>query len=114
MDEHARGKDWFDVARYPTATYQGTVQFDGDTPKAVDGQFTFRGTTKPLKLAINSFKCIPHPMFRREVCGADAQGEVNWSEWGMSKSEYGKGDAGRVLLRIQIEALRQDGKGGNP
>jgi len=108
MDEHARSPEWFDVAKYPTATYKGKLRAEGGVPKAVDGEFTFRGQTKPLTLAIRQFKCIPHPMLRREVCGADAEGELNWGEWGMSKSEYGKGEAGRVKLRIQVEAIQRE------
>jgi polyisoprenoid-binding protein YceI len=107
MHEHAISEDWFDVKKFPTATYKGKLKFTGDTPKAVDGDFSFRGMTKPLKLTINSFKCIPHPITRNEVCGADAEGELNWAEWGMKHSEYGKGEAGKVKLRIQIEGQKE-------
>jgi polyisoprenoid-binding protein YceI len=107
MDVHARSADWLDVEKYPTATYTGTLEFADGQPVAVDGQFTFRGQTKPLKLTLNSFKCIEHPYYKKEVCGADAQGELNWSEWGMTHSGYGKGEAGRLVLRIQVEALKQ-------
>ena len=108
MDEHARSDKWFDVQQYPDATYKGTITFAEGVPAAIDGQFTFRGVTQPLRLVINSFNCIEHPVFKREVCGADASGELNWSTFGMAMSEYGKGDAGRVTLRIQVEAFRQE------
>lgn len=108
MDEHARSPDWLDVEKYPTATYTGTLKFSGGLPVAVNGQFTFRGQTRPLALTLDSFKCIPHPLYKKEVCGADARGELNWSEWGMTHSEYGKGEAGRLLLRIQVEAQKKD------
>ena len=108
MDEKARSEDFFDVARYPIATYKGTLQFVGDQPKTVDGQVTIMGVTRPVKLAINLFKCIPHPMLKKELCGADAEGELNWSEYGMKMSKWGAGEAGKVHLRIQVEALKQD------
>lgn len=108
MDEGARSADWFDVAQYPKATYVGDLRFEGDAPVAVDGEFTFRGKTLPLTLTLNSFKCIEHPLYKKEVCGADAQGEVNWGVYGMKYSEFGKGDAGRVTLRIQVEGMRKD------
>ena len=108
MDEAARSEDWFNVAKFPTATYKGTLTFVGDVPRTVEGQLTLLGVTRPVKLTINSFKCIPHPMFKKEVCGADAEGDLNWSEYGMRLSKYGEGDAGRVHLRIQVEALKQD------
>jgi polyisoprenoid-binding protein YceI len=108
MDEKARSGDFFNVAKFPAATYKGALKFVGDTPRAVEGEFTLLGVTRPVKLAINLFKCMPHPMLKKEVCGADAEGDLNWSEFGMKMSKFGEGDAGRVHLRIQVEALKQD------
>ena len=106
MDEKARSDDFFDVAKYPTAAYKGKLQFAGDKPKTVDGQITIMGVTRPLTLSINLFNCMPHPMLKKEACGADAEGELNWSEYGMKMSQYGQGDAGKVHLRIQVEAIK--------
>jgi polyisoprenoid-binding protein YceI len=106
MDEKARSDDFFDAAKFPTASYQGTIKFDGDKPVTVDGYITIRGITRPANLRINLFGCIPHPMLKRQVCGADAEGELNWSEYGMKMSQYGQGDAGKVHLRIQVEAIK--------
>ena len=108
MDEKARSVDFFDVDKFPTATYKGTLQFAGETPKAIDGEITLLGVTKPLKLTINSSNCITHPFYKKEVCGADAQGEFNWSQFGMKMSKFGEGDAGRLTLRIQVEAMKPD------
>jgi polyisoprenoid-binding protein YceI len=108
MDDKARSEDFFNVAKYPTATYKGTLQFDGDTPKAINGEITLLGVTHPLQLTINSSKCITHPFYKKEVCGADAQGELNWSQFGMKMSKYGEGDAGKLLLRIQVEGMKPD------
>ena len=108
MDEKARSDSFFDAAKYPQATYKGTIRFSGDQPTSVDGQVTLLGVTRPLTLAIDSFKCIVHPMLKKNVCGADAQGDLNWSDFGMKQSEHGKGDAGKVHLRIQVEAQKQE------
>ncbi len=108
MDEKARSEDFFNVAKFPTATYQGTIKFVGDRPKTVNGQITIMGVTRPANLTINLFNCIPHPILKKELCGADAEGELNWSEYGMKLSKYGEGEAGKVRLRIQVEALKQD------
>jgi polyisoprenoid-binding protein YceI len=108
MDEKARSDDFFDTGTFPTAAYKGKIQFAGDKPKTVEGQITIRGVTRPATLSINLFNCMPHPMLKKEVCGADAEGEVNWSEYGMKLSQYGQGDAGKVRLRIQVEALKDE------
>ena len=108
MDEKARSDDFFDIEKYPTATYRGTIRFSGNTPGSVDGKVTIMGVTKPVILKINLFNCMPHPMLKKEVCGADAEGEIIWGEYGMKLSRYGQGDAGKVRLRIQVEAIKDE------
>lgn len=108
MNQEARSDNFFNVAAFPEASYKGTIVFEGAAPKAVDGVVTVMGVSKPVRLAINLFNCIPHPMLKKEVCGADAEGEMNWSVFGMKMSKYGEGDAGRLHLRIQVEAIKQD------
>ena len=108
MDEKARSAEWFDVERYPEARYKGDIVFEGGQPARVDGAVTFRGITREVPLTITLFNCIPHPMLKVEVCGADATGTMNWSEYGMQHSAYGEGEAGVVTVRIQVEAIRQE------
>lgn len=108
MNEHAKSKDMFNVEQFPTMTYKSkSVVFDGDKPVAVDGELTMLGVTKPVKLAINKFKCIMHPMLKREVCGADASGEFKRTDFGLN---YGvpMGFSPDVKLAIQVEALKAD------
>lgn len=104
MNEHALAEDWLNVEKFPTMTYKGAVKFKLGAPAAVDGQLTLLGVTKPVKLKINSFKCIQHPMFKKEVCGADAEGELDRADFGLTK--YTEGGAGKIRLRIQVEALK--------
>jgi polyisoprenoid-binding protein YceI len=104
LNEHLRSADFFDVAKFPTATYRGTLKFEGDTLKSVDGKLTLHGVTRPVTLKVNSFKCIQHPMYKKEDCGADAETEIDRSDFGITHGvEFG---GGKVLLRIQVEALK--------
>ncbi|MFZ6657276.1 YceI family protein [Undibacterium sp. TJN19] len=107
MNEHAKSKDMFNVAQFPTATYKGTsIKFDGDTPVAVVGELTLLGVTKPVTLTINKFKCITHPMFKKEACGADASAEFKRTDFGLN---YGTPRfAPEVKLSIQVEAIKAD------
>ena len=104
MNEAAIGADWFNIEWHPTMSYQGALRFEGDAPVAVEGRLTLLGTTRAMNLKINSFKCIEHPMFKREVCGADAEGELNRADFGMKL--YSDGGMGKIHLRIQVEALK--------
>jgi polyisoprenoid-binding protein YceI len=106
MHEYAVRPDWLDVAKFPVMTYTGSIVFQGDKPVAVEGQLTLRGVTRPLKLTINSFECIEHPFYKKEACGADAEGLLNRADFGMT--QYAEGEAGKVRLRIQVEGLREE------
>lgn len=103
--------DWngLDAEHYPTAEYRGTLgDFVAGSPTTVKGELTLRGVSRPVALKIDSFKCIPdHPLLKREVCGADAVGTFKRSDFGVNA---GLQFAFRqdVLLRIQVEAIRQD------
>ncbi len=107
LNEHARSAEMFDVEKFPTATYKGTLaKFKDGAPTEVDGQLTLHGVTKPVKLTVNQFKCMMNPMLKKEVCGADASGTFNRSDFGVSYGDkYGfKQD---VKLQIQVEGIRQ-------
>jgi len=106
MNEFAVGEEWLNVGKYPVMTYKGVLQFRGDTPASVDGQLTLLGVTKPVRLNINSFVCIFHPYYKKEVCGADAEGDLNRADFGMT--QYSEGEAGKIHLRIQVEAIKDD------
>ena len=59
LDTKLKSADFLDVGKYPSATFKGSsVRFEGDTPVAVSGTFTFHGVSKPLTLKIESFKCF--------------------------------------------------------
>jgi len=106
LNEHAKGPDMFDVAKYPTANYKGKLVFKGDVPTSVDGELTLHGVTKPVTLHIDQFKCMQHPMLKREVCGADATATFNRADFGV---DYGvkMGFKPEVKLAIQVEAVKQ-------
>jgi polyisoprenoid-binding protein YceI len=108
LNSHVLGADMLDAAKYPSATYKGKLAgFSNGQPSSVEGELTLHGVTKPVTLKINSFKCMDHPMLKREVCGADASGSFNRADFGVS---YGQqfGFKQDVLLRIQVEALKAE------
>lgn len=108
LDEWARGKDLFDVAKYPKATYKGRLgHFVDGKPTEVVGTLDLHGVQKPLTLAIGRFKCIPHPIHKRELCGADATGSFDRAAFGLDAGKDYGFDM-QVALRIQVEALRDE------
>ncbi len=106
LNEHVSSPEMLDVAKYPTAEYKGKfVEFANGAPKTISGDLTLHGVTKPVKLSIDSFKCMENPMIKKQVCGADASGTFNRADFGVNYGEqYGfKQD---VVLRIQVEGVK--------
>ena len=107
LNEHARTADFFDVAKYPTATYEGRLAgFVNGKPTRIVGDFTLHGVTHPLTLTIRSFECREIPMMHQYRCGADAEAEFQRDRYGI---DWGKafGFQMWVRLQIQVEAVRQ-------
>ncbi|MES2316366.1 MAG: YceI family protein [Pseudomonadota bacterium] len=105
MNAHAKKDDIFDVAKYPKVTYKSkSITYTGDTPTSIDGELTLHGVTKPVTLTINKFKCIMHPMLKKEMCGADASASFNRADFGVSKGV--PMFSPEVKLAIQVEALK--------
>ena len=107
LDEHLQSNEFFDVTKYPSVTYKGTdIKFDGDKPVEVIGSLTMHGVTKPLNLTIDTFKCMQHPVLKREVCGVEASAHFNRADYGMDfGSKYGF--SMDTKLDIQAEGIKQ-------
>jgi polyisoprenoid-binding protein YceI len=106
MDQVAQGDTFFDVAKYPTATYTSdSMTFKNGVPVTLNGSLTLRGVTRPVPLVIDSFKCKTHPFLKREFCGAVAHGELTRTDFGMTReAEFDP----IVHLVIDIEAIQGD------
>ena len=107
LDDHLKTAEFFDVARFSTVTYKGTdIKFDGDKPSEVVGSLTMHGVTKPLNLKVESFKCMQHPVLKREVCGVEASAHFSRADYGMDfGSKYGFNMD--TKLHIQAEGIKQ-------
>ena len=106
LNTAATGTELFDTAKYPKATYRGELaDFVDGAPTRVRGQLTLHGVTRPVELRITRFKCMPHPLSKRDWCGADAEASFDRSQFGLDAGkDYGFDMT--VALRIQVEATR--------
>lgn len=104
LSKWATGKDFFNSAKFPKAHYKGKLDaYVNGVPSRVTGELTLHGVTKPVDLTINLFKCVPHPLTKKDLCGADAEGSFKRDEFGLTAGkDYGFNMD--VKLRIQVEA----------
>ncbi len=108
LNAWAAGPDFFNADKYPEARYSGKlVGFVNGAPTQAIGALTLHGMTHAVTLTIKAFKCVAHPMLKRELCGADAYGVFNREQFGLAAGkDYGFNMD--VMLRIQVEAIKTE------
>ncbi|MGX9787320.1 YceI family protein [Mycobacterium sp. MMS18-G62] len=109
-DAHIKSADFFDVDKYPTATFTSTgVRANGDT-YVLDGEFTLKGITKPISLDLE-FNGVNPGMGHGEVAGFEASVVLNRKDFGIDIDmplETGGAVVGdKVTITLEIEALKQ-------
>lgn len=105
LDEHLKGKEFFDVAQFPTATFVSdkVEAIDSKTAK-VSGKLTVRGVSKPVILEVKLNKQGMSPVSNKETIGFSAHTEVKRSDFDMKAFLPGLGD--NVKLDIEVEATK--------
>ena len=109
-DAHIKSADFFDVEKYPTATFRSTgVHAKGDD-YVLDGEFTLKGVTKPISLTLE-FNGTNPGMGHGAVAGFEASVVLNRKDFGIDIDmplETGCAVVGdKVTITLEIEALRQ-------
>ena len=104
-DEHLRSPDFFNCAEFPRMIYKASaVRFNGDAPAEIRGNLTLLGVTKPVALAIDRWRCAPHPVTKRWTCGGNALGTLKRTDFGMKWGVPVAGDDVRIV--VTFEAFR--------
>lgn len=105
FNEHIQGEDFLDTAKYPTATFiSNKFKFKHDKLVSVDGNLTLKGISKPVTLNVTSFHCMPHPILKKDACGANATTVIKRTEFNMGK--YAPNVSDEVTLTIPVEATK--------
>jgi len=104
-DEHLRGKDFFDVAKYPTITFSGGKLTDINSDKTeakLHGRLTMHGVTKPLVLDVK-FHGTAMTRFHERKAGLTARGTLNRKDFGIVWNKTL--DAGGYMLGNTVEVV---------
>ena len=106
-DGHIRSADFFEVDKYPTATFTSTaVRADGDD-YAVEGDFTLHGVTRPITLKLE-FNGVNPGMGNGPVAGFEASVVLNRKDFGIDIDlplETGGSVVGdKITITLEIEA----------
>jgi polyisoprenoid-binding protein YceI len=99
LNEHLAKAEFFDVAKFPKATFVSTsVKTDGPTGATITGNLTIKGITKPVTLDAEFYGAGANPMNKKENVGFIATGTIKRSDFGMGMAVPVVGDA--VELKI--------------
>jgi polyisoprenoid-binding protein YceI len=106
FNEHIQGEDFLNTAKFPTATFTSSkVNFVGDKVATIDGVLTIKGVSKPETLTVTSFMCMPHPMLKKDACGANATVVVKRTDFNMGKHVPYVSD--EVTIDLPVEAIKE-------
>lgn len=105
-DKHLRGYQYLDVKRFPEAKFVSTSYEQAQDGTAVlRGDFTFYGTTRPLKINVEPVGHGKDPWFgyRRGFVGTT---QFRMSDFGMDIDQLGPASQ-VVYLTLSVEGIRQ-------
>lgn len=103
LTEEFKGAEYFDAAKYPTATFRSTkVTAKGDNKFEIVGDLTLKGITKPVTLEATLNKQGEQPMLKKPAVGFNATGVLKRSEFKIDK--YVPNVSDEIKLTITTEA----------
>ena len=102
LDQHLAGPDFFDVQKFPEATFAGTgVEPTSPTTARITGTLTLHGVTKPVSFDATFTQAGTSPVDRRYTVGFEGRTIIKRSEFGVSAFLPMVGD--EVTLRLAGE-----------
>jgi polyisoprenoid-binding protein YceI len=103
LDEHIQGKDFFNIAKYPTITFKSTsAEKTGPSTGTVTGDLTLLGVTKPVTLDVTFNKKGWNKYMGTEEVGFSATTKIHRSDFGMKAYIPDVGDD--IVIAIEAEA----------
>jgi len=108
-DDHLRGADFLDVAKYPEITFKGTsAQPTGPRTGKVNGDLTIRGVSKPVSLDVTWNKSGQYPFGDQHYAiGISARTTVKRSDFGMTYALQGNLISDEIEIILEFEAIRE-------
>jgi polyisoprenoid-binding protein YceI len=109
-DDHLKSADFFDVEKFPKATFTSTsVTWQGTSGSAV-GDLTIKDVTRPVTLQIDYLGYARDPWDNDRIVFS-AKGKVNREEWGLTWNMVlesgGLMVSKEIELVLEFEAVRQ-------
>jgi polyisoprenoid-binding protein YceI len=111
-DEHLRGPDFLDVAKYPTITFRSTkITKTGEGRYDVTGDLTLHGVTRPVVLAVEGPSAEVKDPRGAVRAGATATTRIDRRDFGIAWSKALDGGGlvvgNEIAITIDVEAVKK-------
>jgi polyisoprenoid-binding protein YceI len=103
-DDDLKSDHWFDVAKYPTMTFESTKITGDRSALTVVGDLTFHGKTNPVILTAKYEGSIKDPRGRTHI-GYTATGVIDRSLWDLGPNFPTAVVANEITITIELEAI---------
>lgn len=105
LDEHLKSKDFFNIEKFPTATFvSNKIEMISENKAKLYGTLTVHGISKPVSLDITLNKIGISPITNKKTLGFTATTHLNRSDFGIDK--YLPGLSNQVDIEIEAEASK--------
>jgi len=102
-DEHVRGPDFLDVAKYPTITFHSMrVEPEGKGKLKVTGDLTMHGVTKTVVLDVDGPSAAVKDPQGGSHMGASGTTKINREEFGVSGTPMMVSDEVTITLDVEL------------
>lgn len=104
LTDELKGEKWFDVAKFPQATFTSTnVTVSPDGSATISGTLTLHGVTKPIVLHAHFVGAGVNPIDKAYTVGFQASGTIKRTDFGVSLYAPALGDEVELAIAGAFE-----------
>lgn len=113
-DKHLRGADFFDVDKFPTATFTSQKVEKSADGYVLAGDLTLKGVTRPVRIPFTLSGPVKDPKNGGQRIGASGRVVINRQDFGLTYNTIldtgGLAIGNDVTLELEIEGVMEGGK----
>jgi polyisoprenoid-binding protein YceI len=106
-NNHLKSPDFFDVAKFPTATFESTSVAKSGDGLTINGNLTLHGVTKPVTLTAEGPRGPAAGMDKKQHAGFSATTTIKRSDFGIGSKFPAAMVGEEVKLNIELDVAKQ-------
>jgi polyisoprenoid-binding protein YceI len=106
-DTDLKGSNFFDAAKFPTATFASTTVVKSGTHLKVSGNLTLHGITRPIELDVDGPAATVPGMDHKPHSGYSAETTIARKDFGIGPNFPGAVVGDDIKLTIELEVVKQ-------